>query len=73
MSNNLWDYLFETVELIEIIADEKQDVFERINTRLETIELLYERNFDPVDSYEEFVAVKLIQAISKAIKTNLNE
>ncbi|ARD45731.1 hypothetical protein [Colwellia sp. PAMC 21821] len=68
MHNNFWDYLYETIELIENMANEKQDIIEQVNARLETVELLYERQFDPVDSYEEFVAVKLIKAISQAIK-----
>ena len=68
MHNNFWDYLYETIELIENMANENQDIIEQVNARLETVELLYERQFDPVDSYEEFVAVKLIKAISQAIK-----
>jgi len=68
MHNNFWDYLYETIELIENMANEKQDIIEQVNARLETVELLYERQFDPVDSYEEFVAVKLIKTISQAIK-----
>ncbi|TWX71146.1 hypothetical protein [Colwellia sp. C1TZA3] len=68
MHNNFWNYLFETSELIENMANDKQDIIEQVNARLETVELLYERHFDPVDSYEEVVAVKLIQAISRAIK-----
>ncbi|ASP49262.1 hypothetical protein [Cognaticolwellia beringensis] len=68
MHNNFWDYLYETTELIENMANEKQDIIEQVYARLENVELLYERNFDPVDSYEEYVAVKLIRAISQAIK-----
>lgn len=68
MQNNFWDYLYETAELIENITNDKQTNLELITKRLNTLELLYERSFDPVDSYEEFVAVKLIQAISKALK-----
>tara|TARA_R110000744_G_scaffold20279_2_gene53259 strand:+ start:10871 stop:11080 length:210 start_codon:yes stop_codon:yes gene_type:complete len=68
MHNNFWDYLYETTELIENMANEQQDINEQVYARLENVELLYERHFDPVDSYEEYVAVKLIRAISQAIK-----
>lgn len=68
MHNNFWDYLYQTFELIEDMNNENEDLLSQVNTRLETIELLYDRQFDPVDSYEEFVAVKLINAISQAIK-----
>ncbi|WP_077286711.1 hypothetical protein [Cognaticolwellia aestuarii] len=68
MHNNFWDYLYQTFELIEDMNNENQDLLSQVNARLETIELLYARQFDPVDSYEEFVAVKLINAISQAIK-----
>lgn len=70
MQNNFWDYLFETSELIENITHNKQANLALITERLNTLELLYERSFDPVDSYQEFVAVKLIQAISTVLKSN---
>jgi hypothetical protein len=68
MQNNFWNYLLETFELIENMNNDNHDLLSQVSTRLETIELLYERNFDPVDSYQEFVAVKLIKAISLALK-----
>lgn len=67
MHNDFWNYLFETTELIEDMANEKQDILAQVSARLATIELLYQRQFDPADSYQEFVAVKLIQSISQAI------
>ncbi|MGB1262124.1 MAG: hypothetical protein ACPG52_04350 [Cognaticolwellia sp.] len=73
MENNFWQYLFETVELIENINNDNHGSLTQVNTRLETIELLYERHFDPVDSYQEFVAVKLIRSISQAIKNTTVE
>ena len=68
MKNIFWDYLFESSELIENATNDKKAVYELVSARLETIELLYERSFEPVDSYEEFVAVKLIKASSQVIK-----
>jgi hypothetical protein len=68
MHNNFWHYLFETYELIEDMNNDNQDLLRQVHARLETIELLYARHFDPVDSYQEFVAVKLINAISLALK-----
>jgi hypothetical protein len=68
MKNDFWNYLFESSKLIDNAANDRKAVYELVSARLETIELLYERSFDPVDSYEEFVAVKLIKAISQVIK-----
>lgn len=68
MHNNFWHYLFETYELIEGMNNDNQDLLRQVHARLETIELLYARHYDPVDSYQEFVAVKLINAISLALK-----
>lgn len=68
MQNDFWNYLLETFELIENMNNDNQDLLSQVSSRLETIELLYERNFDPVDSYQEFVAVKFIKAISQALK-----
>ncbi|MGB2739568.1 MAG: hypothetical protein WBC60_03310 [Cognaticolwellia sp.] len=68
MHNNFWHYLFETYELIEDMNNDNQDLLRQVHARLETIELLYARHFDPVDSYQEFVAVKLINAISLTLK-----
>ena len=68
MHNNFWNYLFETIELIEGMDIENPNIIEQVSTRLETIELLFARQFDPVDSYQEYIAVKLIRTVAKAIK-----
>ncbi|SEL28436.1 hypothetical protein SAMN05216262_108126 [Colwellia chukchiensis] len=68
MHKDFWNYLYQTFELIDNMDNENQNLLSQVSARLETIELLYARHFDPVDSYEEYVAVKLINAISHAIK-----
>ncbi|MEH6596687.1 MAG: hypothetical protein V7736_14200 [Colwellia polaris] len=74
MENNFWNYLYETSELIENatndVTNDNQANISLITKRLNTLELLYDRSFDPVDSYEAFVAVKLISALSKTLKTD---
>lgn len=68
MHHNFWNYLFETIELIEGMDNGNPNIIEQVSTRLEAIELLFARQFDPADSYQEYIAVKLIHTIAKAIK-----
>ena len=74
MQNNFWNYLYETSELIENATNDatndNQTSLALITKRLNTLEVLYERWFDPVDSYEAFVAVKLISALSRSLKND---
>jgi hypothetical protein len=66
MQSNFWNYLFETIEIIE--AMDENNIVDQVATRLETITFLYERKFDPANSFEEYVALKFIETISQVIK-----
>jgi hypothetical protein len=68
MHSNFWSYLLETTEAIE--STEPKISLAQLEARLKNIGFLYEKAFDPADSFEAYVALKLINAISQTIQNN---
>ncbi|MDO6446378.1 hypothetical protein Q4493_11395 [Colwellia sp. 1_MG-2023] len=68
MQSNFWSYLLETTETIE--SSEQTISLNQLESRLQNIGFLYEKTFDPVDSFEAYVALKLINTISQTIQSN---
>lgn len=68
MQSNFWSYLLETTETIE--SSEQTISLNQLESRLQNIGFLYEKTFDPVDYFEAYVALKLINTISQTIQSN---
>ena len=68
MHSNFWSYLHETTEAIE--SPEQKFSLAQLEARLQNIGFLYEKAFDPAESFEAYVALKLINAVSTTIQTN---
>lgn len=64
MTNQLWDHLLATASAIEELATSND---KRMADIRESIEVAYHREFDPADTYTEYVAVTLCRALNKAL------
>lgn len=68
MNNQLWDHLLATASAIDALAGPRDCTLADIRTHMETIEIAYDREFDPADCYAEYVAVSLCRAINRALQ-----
>lgn len=67
MSDQFWNHLLATASAIDGLATSGEDRLAEIGAQMESIEVLYQRAFDPADAYAEYVAVTLCRAINNAL------
>lgn len=69
MNSRFWDQLLSMASSIEQLEGSDEEKKSQLIAQLETIDVLYHRQFDPADVYPEYVAVTLCRAISSALST----
>lgn len=62
-----WDHLFSIASTLEDTTSPTNTHMAGIQEHMESIEALYHRTFDPVQSYPEYVAVTLCRAINRTL------
>jgi len=71
-----WNHLLATAELIESLHDDASSqldatqIREQIQKQLETISEAFGDGADPVENFEEYVAIKFCQALYEALGSN---
>ena len=68
MNNEIWNQLLAITEQLNNVELSKEDSINLIVSRLQSIDIAYERSFDPADNFEEYVAVALCQAIKNTLE-----
>lgn len=68
MSVQFWNNLLHSVEQIDQINDEEPLNVQAIKSRLETILIQYEKQFDPAISYEAFVTYNFCRAMLETLE-----
>ena len=67
MNSRFWDHLLSMASSIEQFQGSEEERRNQLIAQLETIDVLYHRQFDPADVYPEYVATTLCRAISSAL------
>lgn len=67
MNKAFWDHLLATATAIEECAGTEDRQLPEVREKLESIDLVYHRAFDPADSYEEYVAITLCRAVGQVL------
>ena len=70
MNNQFWNHIFALASAIEETGESDESSLDQVKGQLETIEVLYQRTFDPADNYQEYVAVSLCNAVNKVLSRN---
>ena len=65
-----WDCLLSTIEAVENLDGSDQARRRELITLLDGLVLANKQAFDPIDNYEEYVALALCRAIRYAMSTN---
>lgn len=71
MYRHFWDHIFVTAETINEVQHDTDNILEQVSVYLESIEAIFDREFDPAKAYEEFVTLFLCKALSRALRDNL--
>lgn len=67
MNDAFWNHLLITATTIEELAQREDAPVAQMREHLESIEVVYERAFDPADAYAEYVAVTLCRSINRLL------
>lgn len=70
MNNQFWNHIFALSSAIEQTEEKAESSLAQIKGQLETIDVLYQRTFDPADNYQEYVTVALCKAVNKMLSRN---
>ena len=68
MNNQFWNNLLSISLSVEEIAKKNNaDALTELVAYLETIDITYQRTFDPADAYHEYVAVTLCRVVANTL------
>lgn len=73
MDSQFWNHILTTATAIENISELESENLALLLEHLESIDVLYYRNFDPADTYQEYVAVALCHAVGKVLSKTLSK
>lgn len=73
MDAQFWNHLLTTATALETHSEPDDDTLTVLLGHMESIDVLYHRNFDPAEAYKEYVAVALCRAVSKLVSETLNK
>lgn len=62
MHNEYWNTLLDHAELIATLSVEDDDQKKEVASKLDGLQFIFDRQFDPADHYQEFVALKLCKS-----------